>query len=158
MRRNLLVLSALAAVAAIASSLFPPRPVDSSAGNRAILHDSAIDPQTLALFERACRNCHSENTEWPWYGRIPPASWILSHDVQEARSHMNLSRWRDYSLEDRVRLLTEIGAVIRNRAMPPQRYLLLHPEARLSDEERRQIYDWTRAERSRLKSAPRPPG
>ena len=63
---------------------------------------------------------------------------------------MNLSQWQDYSTDDRLRLLSAIGSAVRNREMPPQRYLLLHPEARLTDMERQQIYRWTRTERSRL--------
>jgi hypothetical protein len=63
---------------------------------------------------------------------------------------MNLSRWQDYSIDDRLRLLSAIGSAIRNREMPPQRYLLLHPEARLNDEARQQIYRWTRNERRRI--------
>jgi hypothetical protein len=64
---------------------------------------------------------------------------------------MNLSQWQDYSTDDRLRLLSEIGSAVRNGAMPVQRYVLLHPEARLSDMERQQIYHWTRTERSRLR-------
>jgi hypothetical protein len=64
--------------------------------------------------------------------------------------HMNLSRWQDYSPEDRLGLLSEIGSAVRNREMPVQRYLLLHPEARLTDAERQQIYRWTRTERNRI--------
>jgi hypothetical protein len=63
---------------------------------------------------------------------------------------MNLSRWQDYSLDDRLRLLSELGSAVRNGEMPVQRYLWLHPEARLSDVERQQIYRWTKKERSRL--------
>jgi len=64
---------------------------------------------------------------------------------------MNLSQWQDYSTDDRLRLLGEIGSAVRNRKMPVKRYLLLHPEARLTDIERQQIYLWTRTERSRLR-------
>ena len=63
---------------------------------------------------------------------------------------MNLSRWQDYSADDRVRLLSEIGSAVRNHEMPVQRYVLVHPEARLTDMEREQIYKWTRNERSNL--------
>jgi len=69
---------------------------------------------------------------------------------------MNLSQWQDYSVDDRVRLLSEIGSAVRNRKMPVQRYLLLHPEARLTDMERQQIYRWTRTERGRLSLRPIP--
>jgi hypothetical protein len=71
---------------------------------------------------------------------------------------MNLSRWQEYSAEDRVMLLSEVGSTVKNHEMPVQRYVLLHSEARLSDYERERIYEWTRAERKRLKSVLSPSG
>jgi len=140
-----------AAIAAAGSSLIHPFGTFGSPDNgQAVLRDAQIDPETLALVQRACENCHSEKTVWPWYSHVAPASWLLERDVQQARLHMNLSHWQDYSPEDRLGLLSEIGSAVRNREMPVQRYLLLHPEARLTDAERQQIYRWTRAERSRI--------
>ena len=55
-----------------------------------LFQGAQIDGPTLALFERACQNCHSENTEWPWYGRIPPISWAIRKDINEARQRFNL--------------------------------------------------------------------
>jgi hypothetical protein len=154
MFKKLLIAVGAATVAAIGGSLIHPFGATSSGANQAIFRDAQIDPETLALLQRACQNCHSQNTEWPWYSHVAPVSWLLAHDVQQARSHMNLSNWQDYSTDDRLRLLSAIGSVLRNRAMPPQRYLLLHAEARLGDEERQQIYRWTRNERRRVGSPP----
>ena len=140
-----------AAIAAAGGSLIHPFGMLASPDNgQAILRDAQIDPETLALVQRACQNCHSQKTAWPWYSRVAPASWLLERDVQQARQHMNLSRWQDYSPDDRLGLLSEIGSAVRNGEMPAQRYLLLHPEARLTDAEREQIYRWTRTERSRI--------
>ena len=66
---------------------------------------------------------------------------------------MNLSHWSDYDAEQRARMLSEIGSVVRNHVMPPQRYLLLHPEARLDGSEAEQIYQWTKTERMRPEGA-----
>jgi len=157
MIRNVLIAAGIAAVVAVGGSLIHPFGMPGAPGNdNAILREAQIDPATLAIFQRACQNCHSQNTEWPWYSHVAPISWLLARDVQQARLHMNLSRWQEYSTEDRVRLLSEIGSAVRNREMPVQRYLLLHPEARLTDSERQQIYRWTRTERSRLSSRPIP--
>jgi len=146
--KKILVAVGAAAIVAVGGSQFHPfgTPVNS----QPILSGAQIDPETFAIVQRACQNCHSEKTEWPWYGHVAPVSWLLAHDVQQARSHMNLSRWQDYSSADRLRLLSEMGSAVRNREMPVQRYVLLHPEARLTDFERQQIYRWTRTERSRL--------
>jgi hypothetical protein len=141
------------AIAAVGGSLIHPfGPPTAPGANQTILREAKVEPETLALFQRACQNCHSQNTEWPWYSHVAPVSWLIARDVQQARSHMNLSQWQDYSTDDRLRLLSAIGSAARNRVMPPQRYLLLHPEARLTNMERQQIYTWTRDERRRLKT------
>jgi heme-binding protein len=152
MLKKILVGLIAAAVIAIGGSLIHPFGTAGTPGNNeAILREAQIDPETLALFERACQNCHSERTEWPWYSHVAPISWLLTRDVQQARLRMNLSRWQDYSSSDRLSLLSGIGGAVRNRKMPVQRYLLLHPEARLTEKERQQIYEWTRTERGRLR-------
>ena len=153
MTRKLYPTFAAAAILAAGCSLIHPFGNVSSRGMKApILSGSGIDPETLGLIQRACQNCHSLNTEIPFYGHIAPMSWMMERDVQQARLHMNLSRWQEYSPEDRTLLLSKMGSAVRNRVMPLPRYLLLHSEARLSAEEREQIYQWTRAERKRLKS------
>jgi hypothetical protein len=152
--KKILVAVGAAAIVAVGGSQIHPFWTPAGSGNgQPILPGAQIDPETLAIVQRACQNCHSEKTEWPWYGHVAPVSWLLARDVQQARSHMNLSRWQDYSSDDRLRLLSEMGSAVRNREMPVQRYLLLHPEARLTNMDRQQIYRWTRTERSRLSPA-----
>jgi hypothetical protein len=111
-----------------------------------------IDQATLHLFQRSCQNCHSENTEWPWYSRIPTASWMIAKDVREARAHVNFSHWTSYGADQQENLLTRIGAVVRTRRMPLSRYTFLHREAILTASERQQIYEWSRGERRRLRA------
>jgi len=94
-------------------------------------------------FAQSCLNCHSEKTQWPLYSRIPVVGWMLERDVAEAREHMNLSRWSSYSTAEQKDLLARIAAEVRSDRMPPARYTMLHPGARLSDAERQAIYKWT---------------
>ena len=153
MIKKVLIAVGAAAVAALGGSLIHPFGTTApSEANQTIFREAQIDPGTLALVQRACQNCHSQNTKWPWYSHVAPISWLLARDVQQARSHMNLSQWQGYSADDRLRLLSAIGSAVRNHVMPPQRYLLLHPEARLNVGERQQVYGWTRTERRRISS------
>ena len=88
-------------------------------------------PRTRDLFFRACKNCHSNETIWPWYSFVAPASWLVQSDVDEARSHFNVSEWgRAENHGD------EAAKRVRKAEMPPWFYLPAHPEAQLSDEER----------------------
>ena len=69
-------------------------------------------PELTRVFERSCQNCHSERTNWPWYSYLPPLSWLIENDVSRARSHMNLSRWRDYTTDQQAEILSRLGAEV----------------------------------------------
>lgn len=139
-------------VVGLASLLVHPfGPVKARTSNNLPLAGAVIDPETAQIMERSCQNCHSERTDWPWYSYIAPVSWLIESDVLKARSHMNLSRWDDYSLEKKQELLTELAAAVRSRQMPPPRYTMMHRQARLSQQELQRMYVWARGERRRLK-------
>ena len=88
-------------------------------------------PRTRALAERACFDCHSNETRWPAYGRLAPASWLIQHDVNEGRAELNLSEWQWPQHE-----ATNAAAAVREREMPPLAYRVMHSRARLTEEER----------------------
>jgi hypothetical protein len=83
------------------------------------------------LAKRACFDCHSHETVWPWYANVAPASWILQHHVEDGRRHLNFSMWNV-----KQKHAHEMPEVIREGEMPMKMYLPLHSEARLSDAER----------------------
>jgi hypothetical protein len=88
-------------------------------------------PATRALAVRACFDCHSNQTRWPAYSSIAPASWLIYHDVIEGREVLNLSEWQRPQEE-----AAEAADVVREMEMPPLAYRLMHPEARLTEVER----------------------
>jgi len=104
------------------------------------------------VMQRSCQNCHSEQTVWPLYSRMAPISWLIEKDVQDGRSHWNMSNWDRYSSDERQDILSQIGPMVRNRKMPLPQYLLLHSEAKLSDADVELLYQWTRRERKRLRA------
>ncbi len=83
--------------------------------------------QTRELTVRACFDCHSNETVWPWYSNIAPVSWLVQRDVDEGREGLNFSEW------NRSQDGEESAETVRDASMPPRSYLLTHPEARLSD-------------------------
>lgn len=89
---------------------------------------------TRALADRACFDCHSNETRWPWYSHVAPVSWFVQNHVDEGRRELNFSDWNAGNSEAR-----EAAETVREREMPPKSYLLLHPEARLTDAEREQL-------------------
>ena len=119
--------------------------------NRTILTGANVPSEVRKVLATKCLDCHTEATHWPLYGRVAPASWLVEHDVFEARNHLNLSRWEEYSRESQIDLLTKIGSEARSGEMPVRHYLVLHPKARLTTEEQQLLYDWATAERKRVR-------
>jgi hypothetical protein len=102
-------------------------------------------PEVLALLQRSCFDCHSHQSDWPWYSRIAPASWVVAEDVQHAREHLNFSTWNRYDPDERADLYEEIAEEVAEEAMPLPLYLFGHPGARPSDAERARIVAWAEA-------------
>ncbi len=90
--------------------------------------------QTQALFKRACADCHSNETVWPWYSYVAPVSWLVSHDVSEGRSRFNISDLNPSSPRY-SRMVNEIKRVVLEGEMPKAIYYPTHPEAVLTAEE-----------------------
>jgi Haem-binding domain len=136
------------------ASLFvhPGRRVKAAGGgSETILGGAGANPAVVAIVGRSCQNCHSEKTEWPWYSYIAPMSWLIENDVTVARRHMNVTNWQDYSPAEKIERLSNIAPLVRNRIMPPKRYVILHPEAKLSADDINQLATWTQDERRKLR-------
>jgi mono/diheme cytochrome c family protein len=93
-------------------------------------------PATRELFRRACFDCHSNQTVWPWYANVAPVSWLLQRDVNGGRTHLNFTEW------DRPqRHAKDVAAEVKQSDMPPWFYLPLHAAARLTEAEKQALMD-----------------
>jgi hypothetical protein len=91
-------------------------------------------PRTRALAVRACFNCHSNETKWPWYANLAPLSWVVEFDVNAARSVINFSEWnRPYDLAPYS------TQSVMTDSMPTLKYRMAHPEANLNAQETREL-------------------
>lgn len=98
-------------------------------------------PRTRELFFRACADCHSNETKWPWYANVAPVSWLVTHDVEEGREHFNISEWNQQRKQD----ADEAAEEIEEGEMPLWFYVPLHPEADLSPQETQELIAGMRA-------------
>ena len=119
-----------------------------------------VPAEVSAILERACRDCHSNETRWPWYSHVAPASWFVIDHVNHGRSHLNFSEWNPpgaqlpaANVDD---LLGAICKEVQAGAMPLPSYLLVHRRSRLSKTDVRALCSWTELERQRLASQSRP--
>jgi len=124
--------------------------------NPAVLNDITATnpppPEINALLHAACYDCHSYETIWPLYSRIAPSSWLVVSDVNEGRKHLNFSEWpKDHA--DIEKKLDRINEELDDREMPPKKYTLLHPDARLTEAQHKQLMDWSDAAADKLRAA-----
>jgi hypothetical protein len=117
---------------------------------RTIFADAEVWSDAPRSIERACVDCHTNRTRWPWYASVAPASWLVVGDVNEGREHMNLSDWAAYDRPQKSGMLADICKEVKAEAMPLPIYLPLHPEAKLTDAERQEICAWVERARARL--------
>lgn len=115
-------------------------PVDRS--NPPVQAVVAAPPAVYDVLERACFDCHSNETEWPWYSYVAPVSWLIAGDVHEAREDMNFTEWNTIAPREQAKLIKECWEEVEEGEMPLPKYVRLHPEARLSDAEKALIRDW----------------
>ena len=111
-------------------------PLPGRGNNPPVVSEPAWDsPQTRALAKRACFDCHSNETVWPWYSYVAPVSWLIYNDVMQGRARMNFTDWnRGYQPS-----IGEIIGELEEGGMPPATYLPLHPQAQLTAAEKQQL-------------------
>ena len=142
MRRLTKCLLPVAAAAAAMQVVRYPRT------NPAVESDLVAPSEIKSALHRACYDCHSNETTWPWYSAIAPASWIIHHDVEEGRRRLNFSSWADYAEDPgtKAQKLDEISKAVARGDMAPWYYRMLHPAAGLSDGERADLTRWVTQE------------
>lgn len=99
-------------------------------------------PEVRQVLQRACYDCHSNETNWPWYSRVAPVSWLVVRDVRQGREHLNFSTWNRLPTREQVEALRESWEEVDEGEMPLWFYLPPHPEARLSARDRELLRNW----------------
>ena len=125
-------------------------PVDES---QTINTRTQITPQVASILDRSCRDCHTSKTVWPWYTQIAPVSWWLSNHVNDGRRNLNLSEWGKLAPDRQDRKLRQICDEVSDGVMPLSSYTPMHPAAKLSDQDKKTLCDWTEKERTRMSEA-----
>ena len=110
-------------------------------------------PPVIATMVRgACYDCHSYETKWPWYSHVAPVSWLIASDVEGGRRHLNFSDWPAAYPDRAAKRLANASEELGYKEMPPPKYQAIHPEARLTADQRQQLIHWLDQEAKRLKT------
>jgi hypothetical protein len=113
-------------------------------------------PQVEAIMRRACFDCHSNETRWPWYAKLAPGAWLMARDVLKGRSRMNISEWGDADEAERNTDRENSADQIKDGQMPPWFYLPMHPDARLTAQEKDLLRSWLVPSKASASKTPEP--
>jgi len=151
MKRGVKIAGFLLVVFLIIIQFFRPEKNQGSLEQENDLLRMATVPDSLAsILLTSCYDCHSNHTYYPWYSRISPVSWYLDRHIREGKEDLNLS---DYGLMDKaekIGILSDIYDALEAGTMPLQSYLLIHRDARMSQDDIEKLMDWADQESLRL--------
>ncbi len=136
----------------------PPRRNPSVDRGDTIEANVRLTAEAKDVIRRACANCHSNETRWPWYSRVAPGSWMVGRHVERGRKALNFSEWRTRTQRKPGAAMASLAAACAAAAserMPPPSYLWFHPEARLSPADKQALCAWTDAEIAAIITAAR---
>ena len=100
-------------------------------------------PETIQKkLQISCYDCHSNNTQYPWYNMVQPVAWFMQNHIKEGKKELNFNEWADYSDRRKKSKLKSIISQIEDNEMPLDSYTLIHKDAIFSDTEKQEIIEW----------------
>jgi hypothetical protein len=120
-------------------------PVNSDDKSMDILENEGAPEQVKMILLKACYDCHSNQSVYPWYSYVAPFSWLVAKDIREGREELNFSEWNSLSKRRKIKLVTSIAEEVEKREMPLKVYTIIHRDAILTDEEISTITSWTKS-------------
>ncbi len=130
------VLLGVVVVGALMQTVQPDR------SNPEVTGEVQAPPEVMGVLRQSCYDCHSNETRWPWYSYIAPASWFLAEHVKDGRKQVNFSEWNTWDPNKKAHASEEILEVLESGEMPLKSYLLLHSDAELSEKDKMLLRQW----------------
>lgn len=128
----------------IAIQFIPSRRPEVIATNKNdLLQNVLVTDSVSNILKSACYDCHSNETNYPWYAYIAPVSWLINRDIRLGRGNLNFSEWESQNKMDKAKILGEIAEEVEIGNMPMPIYVLMHPEAKLSVQDRELLIKWS---------------
>jgi len=137
-------------IVVIAQFFQPPHNNGSSMGPKDISHVVAMPSDVSAIMQRACFDCHSDHTDYPWYSRITPVNWWLNDHINEGKHELNFSQFATYTAKRMQRKLDEVGETVKEGEMPLSSYTSIHKDAKLDDAQRALLTSWAATAKARI--------
>lgn len=120
----------------------PERPLVRTENPDDLMVNEEVSVGVVSILRNTCYDCHSYETNYPWYGYVAPVSWFLSNHVSHGREELNFSQWATFDKRTKIKLLKKVEEEVEEEEMPLSSYTRVHSKARLSQEERTALVEW----------------
>jgi hypothetical protein len=152
MKKFFKVLLLVIVVLLVLIQFVPHPPKNITAGNSVNdIHQKYTVPADVErILKSSCYDCHSNNTEYPWYAKIQPVAWWLGDHIKDGKKHFNFSEFLSYSLRKQYHKLEEINEQLEDDEMPLPSYTFIHREADLSETEKSLLINWANGVRNTM--------
>lgn len=150
------ILLLLLGVALLAQAIRPARNLGDAEGPDSLSRKHAVPADVRAILTRACYDCHSDRTVYPWYAEIQPVGWWLASHVNDGKRHLNFSTFARYDAKRAAHKLDEIVDTVLARSMPLKSYTWVHRDAVLTPKEVAALVDWAEALRADIEEQGHP--
>lgn len=107
-----------------------------------LIINNQIKPEVKVILKNSCYDCHSFETNYPWYSMVAPTKWLVYRDTKVGREALNFSDWEAYSKLEKIKLLGQISEEIENDEMPMKIYTSIHGDATLSIDDKSNLVTW----------------
>lgn len=144
------ILLAVLAVLVIIQFIQPEKNVNPGPQPNAIFEHYPASDQVQAIVKKACFDCHSNNTNYPWYANVQPLAWWINDHVEDGKRHLNFSEFATYKPKKANHKLEETFEQVEQHEMPLESYTWIHSEARLTAEEQKLLIDWAKSTRASI--------
>lgn len=140
----------------VAQFFSPEKNLGNTEDLTAFLNETKPSTEVKAILETTCFDCHSSNTNYPWYNTITPVNFWLDSHVKDGKKHLDFSKWSDYSVKKKDHKFEELAEEVEEKKMPLPSYTWTHGDANLTDAQIKAIVDWVNQVRVGYALAPIP--
>ena len=137
------ILITLAVLLVIIQFIHPERNKTSGTQNNSIATLITVPHNIKIILAKACNDCHSNNTRYPWYSHIQPVHWWMNNHVKDGKRHLNFDEYSNKTLRFQYHKMEEIAEEIEEEEMPLDSYTWMHREAKLTETEKKELIEWS---------------
>ena len=154
MRLFLKIFVVLIVVVFVVIQFFQPEKNIGEISENHIFRQEQLPENVQQILSNACLDCHSNNTNYPWYDKIAPVSWMVKKHIAEGKNELNFSDWGKFDAYDKIVALEDIRQEVEQKTMPLKGYVAMHKEAKLTEEHVAALFAWIDKRGAELVNSP----